>query len=453
MTKKIALAMMFQNEVDWLKLHVPAMLSAVDGVVALDGGSADGGDEWLRSIGAEVYAREFDWNFGAQAQFLLECVERSEVGYDYILRLDPDEIMFPEDIISIKSMLESGKYHLLHLPRVNFIRDRLHYSKTLDVFNQWRAWTLHKGIKYHDVKVHETPKVPANSGIKTHVVNQRIFHYGNIKDAYDRHFRGLVYKSIIQKEDMPVFDPVATPWYPNEPFTDAQPLDPYEIGFRAPLSPTSMNYHLSANLAGDRAVEYGFCVENINKFATRGGRALDFGSGGVSVITDALVTNGMNTNALDREMHTHTSTVKFIHGDILSMDIGNRMYDLVVICSSVEHVGLSGRYGEGVDTPDGDYIAMRKIVNSVKPGGKIILTLPVGTGYIHKPMHRVYGPDRISVLLDNEQSVIHSEFYQKHGGSWRAVDRDKAFSRPSISVSETDWQGCLYNLGCYVLEV
>lgn len=54
--------------------------------------------------------------------------------------------------------------------------------------------------------------------------------------------------------------------------------------------------------------------------------------------------------------------IKEVQADILDDNLSYAEYfDVITNISSVEHVGLAGRYGTTTHTPDGDLIAMKKL--------------------------------------------------------------------------------------------
>lgn len=149
---KFALVMIFQNDAHWLFEHLPVMFSCFDVIIGVDGGSGDGSAEVIKRHGGIVYERKFDYNFSAQLNFAIEKAE--EHGATMMLRLDPDEIMFPEHITSIRDLLT--EYKAVILPRITFEKDRRHYWAEPFPDFQVRAFQLGQGIRYAG-KVHESP--------------------------------------------------------------------------------------------------------------------------------------------------------------------------------------------------------------------------------------------------------------------------------------------------------
>jgi SAM-dependent methyltransferase len=70
--------------------------------------------------------------------------------------------------------------------------------------------------------------------------------------------------------------------------------------------------------------------------------------------------------------------VRFIQGDLLKLDLPTNHFDLIINCSTVEHVGLVGRYSVTENRPDGDLEAMARLRDLMKPSAIMLLTVPVG---------------------------------------------------------------------------
>lgn len=86
-------------------------------------------------------------------------------------------------------------------------------------------------------------------------------------------------------------------------------------------------------------------------------------------------------------------------GDIVNPPPGLGHFDLIINSSTIEHVGLPGRYGSH-DVPNGDLIGMKNALEMMLPGAKMLLTIPVGKDGVFLPNHRVYGSERLPLLLD-----------------------------------------------------
>jgi SAM-dependent methyltransferase len=192
-------------------------------------------------------------------------------------------------------------------------------------------------------------------------------------------------------------------------------------------------------LAGDRWVEWSFCFARLEDGP---GRTLDFGAD-VGFLSLAAAQRGHKVVALDRVKITpdyRHERVEFRQGDILERPLAGESFDQILNCSSVEHVGLAGRY-DSSDVPDGDLQAMAIMRETLKHGGRMVMTIPVGRDLVCPPLHRIYGAERLPRLLDGY--TVEEEQYWRKDAAWEPTDRETALSTPG---SES-----FYSLGLFVL--
>jgi hypothetical protein len=196
-------------------------------------------------------------------------------------------------------------------------------------------------------------------------------------------------------------------------------------------------------LDGDRWVEWSFCIA---RMADGAGTTLDFGAD-IGFLSLAAAQRGHEVVALDREPaaldYAHPR-VSHVRADILDRPLTDRRFDQIVNCSSVEHVGLAGRYGS-VANADGDLEAMRILAGMLAPKGRMILTIPVGQDLISPPLHRIYGPDRLPRLLESF-AIAEEQYWRKDPATrlWTQTDRATA-----LAVEGSD---AFYALGLFVLN-
>lgn len=197
------------------------------------------------------------------------------------------------------------------------------------------------------------------------------------------------------------------------------------------------------NIIGDRDIEYSFIAANLPE---KKGRVLDFGSGGtpLSLIADL---KGNDTTAVDLLKYNYMfrTKIKFIQGDILKTDkLKADYFDTIINCSSIEHVGLSGRYGINENIPNGDLDAMIKLKDLLKKGGAMLLTIPVGKDMVVTGMHRIYGQKRLPILLKGFK-IIKQQFWTKNPDNlWHQTDKNHAL--------KTEGSNRYYGIGCFVLK-
>lgn len=106
------------------------------------------------------------------------------------------------------------------------------------------------------------------------------------------------------------------------------------------------------DIGGERNIEWSFLS---NEMPNGPGGAIEFGceQGYMSLVA---AQKGFHVLATDLELQQFTwrhPLVEFRKGDFLEMDLPSDHYDLATNCSSVEHVGIAGRYGITVMKPTG----------------------------------------------------------------------------------------------------
>lgn len=197
------------------------------------------------------------------------------------------------------------------------------------------------------------------------------------------------------------------------------------------------------NLGGDRDVEYSWVAANM---AQGPGRAMDFGCG-KSWMGLLAARKGYAMTAVDltdvQWWYEHEN-LDFVRGDVAKLPLQQDSFDLIINCSSIEHVGLPGRYGVTEEQANGDLEAMATLRNLLKPGKEMVLTIPVGRDRVFLPRHRVYGPERLPRLLAGWE-VVKKEFWGKDGSNqWKSMDEQSSL--------EHDPSDYYYGLGLFVLR-
>jgi hypothetical protein len=193
------------------------------------------------------------------------------------------------------------------------------------------------------------------------------------------------------------------------------------------------------SLAGDRWVEWSFCMARL---ADGPGRTLDFGAD-IGLLSLAAAQRGHDVVALDRMDVVPDfghERVRFVQADILDRPLQDESFNQILNCSSVEHVGLAGRY-DSTDAPEGDLEAMMILRDALAREGRMVMTIPVGQDLVCAPLHRIYGTERLPRLLAG-YAVNEQQFWRK-GSAWKQTDRETALS--------TEGSASFYALGLFVL--
>jgi SAM-dependent methyltransferase len=203
------------------------------------------------------------------------------------------------------------------------------------------------------------------------------------------------------------------------------------------------------NIWGERNVEWTFLSAEMPPGP---GEALEFGceQGYLSLLAAC---RGFHVTANDLENQSFAwkhSQVDFVQGDFLKLDLPRNHFDLAINCSSVEHVGVPGRYGITREEEDGDIEVMGKLAGVLKPGGTLLMTAPCGIDSVMSPWCRVYGAQRLPRLF--ARFGIKKELYwiKDPENRWTACDRSQALNFQPV-YDPSDPHGCAYSLGAFVL--
>lgn len=98
----ISLCMIVKNEEETIERCLKSVEGAVDEIIVVDTGSGDRTKEIASGLGAKVY--DFKWidDFSAARNFSYE-----QAAMDYILWLDADDILLPDDAAKLKALKQS----------------------------------------------------------------------------------------------------------------------------------------------------------------------------------------------------------------------------------------------------------------------------------------------------------------------------------------------------------
>ncbi|MBI4575486.1 MAG: class I SAM-dependent methyltransferase [Planctomycetes bacterium] len=111
--------------------------------------------------------------------------------------------------------------------------------------------------------------------------------------------------------------------------------------------------------------------------------------------------------------------LRSLQGNFMDMALPGDSFDLVSAISSVEHCGLAA-YG-AAPFPHGDRLAVEHFRRVLKPGGRLILTVPYGLEG-QNPDQRVYDASTLQALLRG-MDILEQAYYVASGPrQWLPVD-------------------------------
>lgn len=196
-------------------------------------------------------------------------------------------------------------------------------------------------------------------------------------------------------------------------------------------------------LFGDRYIEHPWVLIHLDFLPER---VLDFGCGSTPLTYQAChLCKEITAVDLQDVKQKPMPNLTVLKGDILDLKLPVYTFDVILNCSSIEHVGIAGRYGVEEEDLEADIRVMQELAFLLKPGGKMLLTLPVGRDRIVRPYHRIYG-QRLDALLHGWR-VVEQKFYVKRPGVdiYVRAEREEA-----VADEPTDKY---YGLGLFVLEL
>ena len=135
---------------------------------------------------------------------------------------------------------------------------------------------------------------------------------------------------------------------------------------------------------------------------------------------------GWDVHGIDNRLYKFQHpNFHFQRGDIREKHYTDAFFDCVCAVSSIEHIGLKGRYNVIEDDLEGDVKAVREIAKILKPNGAFILTLPFGVKRLVRPLERVYDSAAVDNLLTGWQRRD-ERYYVQDGGAWNPTSREAA---------------------------
>jgi hypothetical protein len=180
-------------------------------------------------------------------------------------------------------------------------------------------------------------------------------------------------------------------------------------------------------LEGDRAIEYPWCFSpaiNQNNL-----KILDIGPV-QSPLTGFAWRYGHNISSVDlRDLeYTFDDKLSFYKMDVQDCDFSSKSFNLIMLCSVIEHIGLDNRYKDGaVGSMDADLNCLKLCKKWIKDDGVITLTIPVGLDDVIFPKHRIYGKKRLSKIF-NIIKPKDAEYWKKINNKWIKVEEEVALS-------------------------
>jgi glycosyltransferase involved in cell wall biosynthesis len=173
----VTLGMIVKNEAFYLSTILPLMRRSFDEIVVVDAESTDETQDVLKRIGALVVVRPWTGYSDARNEVI-----RNSKG-NWMVMLDADEAMFPEDLQLIRTIMLDKAYNSIIVPKYEFSIDHEHHQPYWYPDLKKRIFRLGVGYYYHGA-LHEQLTRPGEKPEEQRCVPEvHMYHYGQSKPA------------------------------------------------------------------------------------------------------------------------------------------------------------------------------------------------------------------------------------------------------------------------------
>ena len=177
-------------------------------------------------------------------------------------------------------------------------------------------------------------------------------------------------------------------------------------------------------LPNRRIIEYSYIIQQLNLVPA--GRVLDIGCAArLNFLPPCLASLGWEVYGIDlREFKFKFKWPNFhlICEDITkTTSFSNDFFDHVCAVSTLENIGMGGRYGVNKDDPQADVKTVNEVGRILKKDGTFLVTVSYGKRSITRHMHRIY--DRVGLHELFQNWKIRDEIYyvRSKEGYWENV--------------------------------
>lgn len=215
-----------EADAPYLRLHLPVLVDSFDTIIPVtyepDGEAAD----IVASHDLEFLVRPFAWNWSDYWNNIIDYA--TGLGHKAMIRLDPDELIFPTLVDRLDNMLD--RWRLIGLPRYNFFYDRTQYNVDSYPDLQWRCFRLDGTSRYDGKAIHEGIQYTGPLDEYVYLASDNmghIYHYGDIGPNIQRralryHNLGLVDQGLPPVSELPADIKSGAM---TQTFVGAQPLE------------------------------------------------------------------------------------------------------------------------------------------------------------------------------------------------------------------------------------
>ncbi len=177
-----------------------------------------------------------------------------------------------------------------------------------------------------------------------------------------------------------------------------------------------------------RVIEYSFAIQKLG--SAQGEKLLDIGcTSRWNILPATLVGLGWEVYGIDtRQLKFRHPNFHFVCEDIRHTSFPSNFFDSICAISTIEHIGLSGRFGVTKEDPKGDVKAIKEVERIIRPGGTFLVTVPYGQRAIIRPLHKVYDKAWLRELFLDWRIKDEIYYICNEDGYWEAAPEKVAAS-------------------------
>jgi len=172
--------------------------------------------------------------------------------------------------------------------------------------------------------------------------------------------------------------------------------------------------------SGPRAFEIPFAVNNL-----KAGSLLDVGQTSPPVLR--LLSKSRSVTVVDVQRIKKISGIKYVIEDIRKAELGH--YNNIWLISTLEHIGLVayGQKSPADDPANEQFKVLKRLMSHLKPGGRLILTVPCGTPEPSPKFALYYTIEMINRIKDNFNVTKEHYITSNKGGlhKWFRCEKNK----------------------------
>jgi SAM-dependent methyltransferase len=169
----------------------------------------------------------------------------------------------------------------------------------------------------------------------------------------------------------------------------------------------------------ERIIEYSFVIGKLASIPV--GQVLDVGcTARLNYLPAALASLGWDVWGIDRrEFKFKHPNFHLVLEDVRKTSFPDNFFDAVYAISTLEHIGLSGRYGVTKEDTEGDAKTITEIARILRPGGILLCTVPYAReAKIIKSLQRIYDKLSLDRLFNNWTKNDEIWYYRGDDGYW-----------------------------------